>query len=150
MYFTLLPKNLLAESKTPVGHECWRTPHISCLYLVWHQRFRILMCPQSQCMASLHWSSCIHHQKFSSIKKQIIYTLVKQSVAQGPAAWYLQELVRNAESWASSQTFKCCISTRSSGDCYAHTVLRSNDLHCGGLEVTFTYFTILGNGNFLL
>lgn len=71
-------------------------------------------------------------------------------MAQRPAAWYLQELVRNAESWASSQTFKCCISTRSSGDSYAHPILRNIDLYCSGLEVTCCYFRVLGNGIFHL
>lgn len=79
-----------------------------------------------------------------------MYTLAKQGVAQGPAAWYLQELVRNAESWASSQTFKCCISTRSSGDSYAYPILRSIGLYRGGLEVTFSYFRVLGNAIFHL
>jgi hypothetical protein len=60
VHFPFLPKNLLAESKMPVGLEGWRDSQcnqpIPCLA----SQIQDFPCPQGQWIASLH-RPCIHH-----------------------------------------------------------------------------------------
>ena len=59
--FSLLPKNLLAESKMPVGHGCWYDSRHNLPMPCLASQIQGFMRLQGQCMASLHGSTCICH-----------------------------------------------------------------------------------------
>lgn len=126
--------------------EAGMIPGTTCLYLVWHRRFKILCVHRASAQRPGMGILVFISEGFPSFKK-IKPTLAKHSVAQGPAARHQRELVRGAQSKAPCQSFKCCNSTRFPRGSYGHQTLRSTDVYGCQLEITSSCFGVFGNMN---
>ena len=121
-------------------------PGTTCLYLVWHHRFKILCAHRADACHPCTGLFVFISECFPSFKK-IKPTLAKHSVAQAPAARHQWELVRGAQSQAPRQSFKCRSSTGFPRGSCGHQTLRSTDVYRCWLEITSSCFGIFGNGS---